>query len=235
MADSLSYADIGVVFDLDGVLIDSHDQHERSWFQLAAEVDKPLTKEQFKESFGMRNVMCIPNVFHWTSPEDHEQIRKLGDRKEELYRELLRADGIEPLPGVVDLLQSLNDAGVLFSLGSSTSRKNIEVCFASTGLDRFFGPFYTGAEDVTRGKPFPDVFLEAAAKIDRLPARCLVIEDAHVGVEAGIAAGMKVLAVTTTHTRESFTESGAVRVIDSLAEIDAVAVLALLSATEISG
>ena len=235
MAGSLSYADIGVVFDLDGVLIDSHDQHERSWFQLAAEVDKPLTKEQFKESFGMRNVMCIPNVFHWTSPEDHEQIRKLGDRKEELYRELLRADGIEPLPGVVDLLQSLNDAGVLFSLGSSTSRKNIEVCFASTGLDRFFGPFYTGAEDVTRGKPFPDVFLEAAAKIDRLPARCLVIEDAHVGVEAGIAAGMKVLAVTTTHTRESFTESGAVRVIDSLAEIDAVAVLALLSATEISG
>ncbi|MDP4584583.1 MAG: HAD family phosphatase [Verrucomicrobiales bacterium] len=235
MAGSLSYADIGVVFDLDGVLIDSHDQHERSWFQLAAEVDKPLTKEQFKESFGMRNVMCIPNVFHWTSPEDHEQIRKLGDRKEELYRELLRADGIEPLPGVVDLLQSLNDAGVLFSLGSSTSRKNIEVCFASTGLDRFFGPFYTGAEDVTRGKPFPDVFLEAAAKIDRLPARCLVIEDAHVGVEAGIAAGMKVLAVTTTHTRESFTESGAVRVVDSLAEIDAVAVLALLSATEISG
>ena len=235
MAGSLSYADIGVVFDLDGVLIDSHEQHERSWFQLAAEVDKPLTKEQFKESFGMRNVMCIPNVFHWTSPEDHEQIRKLGDRKEELYRELLRADGIEPLPGVVDLLQSLNDAGVLFSLGSSTSRKNIEVCFASTGLDRFFGPFYTGAEDVTRGKPFPDVFLEAAAKIDRLPARCLVIEDAHVGVEAGIAAGMKVLAVTTTHTRESFTESGAVRVVDSLAEIDAVAVLALLSATEISG
>ena len=235
MAGSLSYADIGVVFDLDGVLIDSHDQHERSWFQLAAEVDKPLTKEQFKESFGMRNVMCIPNVFHWTSPEDHEQIRKLGDRKEELYRELLRADGIEPLPGVVDLLQSLNDAGVLFSLGSSTSRKNIEVCFASTGLDRFFGPFYTGAEDVTRGKPFPDVFLEAAAKIDRLPARCLVIEDAHVGVEAGIAAGMKVLAVTTTHTRESFTESGAVRVVDSLAEIDAVAVLALLSATDISG
>ena len=235
MAGSLSYADIGVVFDLDGVLIDSHDQHERSWFQLAAEVDKPLTKEQFKESFGMRNVMCIPNVFHWTSPEDHEQIRKLGDRKEELYRELLRADGIEPLPGVVDLLQSLNDAGVLFSLGSSTSRKNIEVCFASTGLDRFFGPFYTGAEDVTRGKPFPDVFLEAAAKIDRLPARCLVIEDSHVGVEAGIAAGMKVLAVTTTHTRESFTESGAVRVVDSLAEIDAVAVLALLSATEISG
>ncbi len=234
MAGSLSYADIGVVFDLDGVLIDSHDQHERSWFQLADEIGKPLTKEQFKESFGMRNVMCIPHVFSWTSPEDHEQIRLLGDRKEELYRELLRADGIEPLPGVVALLQTLSDAGVLFSLGSSTSRKNIEVCFAATGLERFFGPFYTGAEDVTRGKPFPDVFLEAAAKIDRSPAHCLVIEDAHVGVEAGIAAGMKVLAVTTTHARASFTESGVARIVDSLTEIDAAAVLALISATEIS-
>lgn len=235
MAGSLSYADIGVVFDLDGVLIDSHNQHERSWFQLAEEIGKSLTKEQFKESFGMRNVMCIPHVFSWTSPEDHEQIRLLGDRKEELYRELLRADGIEPLPGVVALLQSLTGAGVSFSLGSSTSRKNIEVCFAATGLDRFFGPFYTGAEDVTRGKPFPDVFLEAAAKIDRSPTRCLVIEDAHVGVEAGLAAGMKVLAVTTTHPRESFIESGVVRIVDSLTEIDAATVLDLLSTGEICG
>lgn len=235
MAGSLSYSDIGVVFDLDGVLIDSHDQHERSWFQLAAEIDKPLTKEQFKESFGMRNVMCIPHVFHWTAPEDHEEIARLGDRKEELYRDLLRADGIAPLPGVVALLQSLSNAGVPFSLGSSTSRKNIEVCFSSTGLDRFFGPFYTGAEDVTRGKPFPDVFLEAAAKIDRRPATCLVVEDAHVGVEAGLAAGMKVLAVTTTHLRESFAGLEIARIVDSLVEVDAAAVLALLDAPGICG
>lgn len=235
MAGSLSYADIGVVFDLDGVLIDSHDQHERSWFRLAAEIDKPLTKDQFEESFGMRNVMCIPHVFHWTTPQDHEQIARLGERKEELYRDLLHAEGIAPLPGVVALLQSLSDAGVPFSLGSSTSRKNIEVCFSSTGLDRFFGPFYTGAEDVSRGKPFPDVFLEAAAKIDRRPSSCLVIEDAHVGVEAGLAAGMKVLAVTTTHPRESFTDTGVVRIVDSLAEIDAPAVLDLLTETEICG
>ncbi|NLT69281.1 MAG: HAD family phosphatase [Verrucomicrobiaceae bacterium] len=235
MAGSLSYPDIGVVFDLDGVIIDSHDQHERSWFQLAAEIDKPLTKEQFKESFGMRNVMCIPHVFHWTAPEDHEEIARLGDRKEELYRDLLRADGIAPLPGVVALLQSLSDAGVPFSLGSSTSRKNIAACFSATGLDRFFGPRYTGAEDVTRGKPFPDVFLEAAATIDRRPAACLVVEDAHVGVEAGLAAGMKVLAVTTTHPRESFAGLEIARIVDSLTEIDAATVLALLDAPGICG
>lgn len=228
MPDLPAFSTIGVVFDLDGVLIDSHDQHERSWFQLAEEVGKPLTKAQFKESFGMRNVMCIPHVFHWTAPEDHAAIHALGERKEELYRELLAADGIEPLPGVVALLESLESAGVPVSLGSSTSRKNIEVCFVATGLARFFGPNYTGAEDVSRGKPHPDVFLEAARKIDREPARCLVVEDAHVGIEAALAGGMRALAVTTTHPRESFEKSGACRIVDLLAEIDAAAVRKLL-------
>ncbi len=228
MSELPSFSSLGVVFDLDGVLIDSHDQHERSWFQLAAEIGKPLTKEQFKASFGMRNVMCIPHVFHWTDPEDEVTIHALGERKEELYRELLAADGIAPLPGVVALLDSLAAAGIPVSLGSSTARKNIEVCFAATGLDRYFGPHYTGAEDVSRGKPHPDVFLEAARKIERDPSRCLVVEDAHVGIEAALAGGMRALAVTTTHPRESFADSGAVRIVDSLAEIDAAAVQALL-------
>lgn len=231
MPDPIPTSPPGVVFDLDGVLIDSHDQHERSWFQLAAEVGKPLTREQFKESFGMRNVMCIPHVFHWADPEDHAAIHALGERKEELYREFIAADGIEPLPGVVALLESLAGAGIPVSLGSSTSRKNIEVCFAATGLDRFFGDKLTGAEDVTRGKPAPDVFLEAARKIDRAPSRCLVIEDAHVGVEAGLAAGMRVLVVTTTHPRESFDGLGAARIVDSLEEVDANLVIGILNSS----
>jgi HAD superfamily hydrolase (TIGR01509 family) len=229
MSSLLPFSAIGVVFDLDGVLIDSHDQHERSWFQLAKEVGKPLTQAQFKESFGMRNVMCIPHVFRWAEADDHATIHALGERKEALYRELLAADGIEPLPGVVALLESLAAAGVPISLGSSTSRKNIEVCFAATGLARFFGPNYTGAEDVTRGKPAPDVFLEAARKIGREPVRCLVVEDAHVGIEAALAAGMRTLAVTTTHPRASFLESGAARIVDSLVEVDAAVVRELLS------
>ena len=210
---------IGVIFDLDGVLIDSHDQHERSWFALAEELGKPLTKEQFKESFGMRNETCIPDVFGWTTREEKERIHELGERKEELYRELLASDGLEPLPGVMNLVAGLSEAGILISLGSSTSRKNIEVCFATTGLDRYFGENYTGAEDVTRGKPAPDVFLEAARKIDRSPANCVVIEDAHVGIEAALAAGMKAVAVTTTHPRETFLESGANLIVTALTEL----------------
>jgi len=213
-------ASFGVVFDLDGVLIDSHDQHERSWCLLAEEIGRELTPEQFNASFGMRNEQCIPEVFGWTGVEDRAAIASWGARKEEIYRELLAKDGLEPLPGVLDLVRALGERGVPFSLGSSTSRKNIEVCFASTGLDRCFGPRYTGAEDVSRGKPAPDVFLEAARQIDRAPQRCVVVEDAHVGIEAALAAGMKAVAVTTTHPAASFAGSGADLVVPSLEALD---------------
>lgn len=227
MADS-SLPPLGVVFDLDGVLIDSHDQHERSWFALAEKIGKPLTPEQFKESFGMRNETCIPDVFGWTTREDKEGIHELGEKKEELYRELLASDGLEPLPGVMALVEALTEKGIPISLGSSTSRKNIEVCFATTGLDRYFGENYTGAEDVSRGKPAPDVFLEAARKIGRTPEHCIVIEDAHVGVEAALAAGMKAVAVTTTHPAETFEKSGASLVVSSLEELSPDTLLQLL-------
>ncbi len=219
----------GVVFDLDGVIIDSHDQHEKSWFQLAGELDLPLTREQFKESFGMRNEMCIPDVFGWVTREETDRIAELGDRKEELYRELLASGGLAPLPGVVALVSGLSAAEMPISLGSSTSRKNIEVCFKTTGLDRFFGLNYTGAEDVSRGKPAPDVFLEAARKIDRPANHCIVIEDAHVGIEAALAAGMKAIAVTTTHPRETFSDSGASLIVDSLEEVSAATITELLA------
>ena len=222
-------ATAGAVFDLDGVLIDSHDQHQRSWFLLAEEIGRALTVEQFKRSFGMRNEQVIPLVFGWAAEDDLATIRELGDRKESLYRELLRAEGLDPLPGAAAFLAALAESGIPASLGSSTPRLNIEVCLALTGLDRYFGPNYTGAEDVTRGKPEPDVFLKAAARIHRDPARCFVVEDAHVGIQAGRRAGMKTIAVTTTHPAASFTgESAADWVVASLEEVSVERALGLL-------
>ncbi len=205
MPEEAAFSGVGAVFDLDGVLIDSHDQHQRSWFLLADELGRPITHAQFKESFGMRNERVIPHVFGWTRPDERERIAELGERKEALYRELLRSEGLDPLPGVIAFVQSLKAVGIPCVVGSSTSRKNIEVCLAMTGLDAWFGDRFAGAEDVSRGKPDPDVFLEAARRIDRKPERCFVVEDAHVGVEAGRHAGMRVIAVTTTHSAETFT------------------------------
>ena len=193
---------LGVIFDWDGVVIDSHDQHEKAWFRLADELGKPFTREMFTETFGMRNETILPEYLKWAEPGDDDRIRALGDRKEELYREVLKDTGIDPLPGVVSLLRELAEAGVPRAVGSSTSRKNIDVIIEIAGLDGLFTAI-NAAEDVTQGKPAPDVFLGAARKVGRAPQDCVVIEDAHVGIEAGRRAGMKVIGVATTHPIES--------------------------------
>lgn len=208
---------MGAIFDWDGVIVDSHDQHEKSWFLLADELGETITPELFKESFGMRNEQIIPDVLKWADPADHEAIRSLGDQKEALYRELVREAGIEPLRGVCELLDELYENGIPCSVGSSTPRENIEAVLEITGLADRFGAI-AAAADVTRGKPDPEVFLVAARKIGRAPECCVVFEDAHVGIAAGRAAAMKTIAVTTTHPAEKL--AGADLVVASLSEID---------------
>jgi beta-phosphoglucomutase family hydrolase len=194
--------DIGFIFDWDGVIIDSHAQHEESWQLLFHELSRPMPQDFFKRTFGMRNQQIIPAWFDFVNAEDHVEIARLGDRKEELYRDILRRDGIEPLPGVLSLLTELKSHGIPASVGSSTPRLNIETIMAMTGLGPFFQAI-TSAEDVTVGKPDPQVFLKAAEKIQREPSHCVVFEDAHVGIEAGKRAGVKVVAVATTHPMAS--------------------------------
>ena len=149
----------GALFDWDGVVIDSSDQHERSWEMLAAEIGKPLPADHFVRGFGMKNQVIIPDILHWT--KDADEIHRYSLRKEELYREIIAVEGISPLPGVVDLLQMLNEHGVPCSVGSSTHLANIEVIFAAIGVRELFQAVVT-AEDVSHGKPHPEVFLKGA-------------------------------------------------------------------------
>jgi beta-phosphoglucomutase family hydrolase len=217
--------DIGAIFDWDGVIIDSHAQHEESWEVMARELGRPLPPGFFKATFGMRNDRIIPEFTDWAEPGDCARIAALGERKESVYREIIRRDGIDPLPGVVALLDGLAAAGIPCAVASSTSRENIDTIMAITGLAGRFAAI-CAEKDVTRGKPDPEVFLKAAAKISRRPDRCVVFEDAHVGVEAGRAAGSKVIAVATTHPAASFAGK-ADRVVPSLDEVTAADVIAL--------
>lgn len=202
----MSRSDFAVIFDWDGVIIDSEDYHRESWERLAAEEKLRLPEGAFEASFGMRNQQIIPSVFRWAEESEEERIRALGDRKEELYREIVREQGIAPLPGVVNLVQALSEAEIPFAVGSSTPRENIETVMEVIGLA---GQFRTivAAADVSEGKPHPEVFLTAAQRLGYEPARCVVVEDAHVGIEAGRRGGFRVLAVATTHPPESLQEA----------------------------
>lgn len=184
------------LFDWDGVIIDSSKHHEESWERLAEELTKPLPQGHFKKGFGRKNEFIIPEILHWST--DVEEIRRHSLRKEELYREVVADWGLDPLPGVRVWLERLQAAGVPCAIGSSTHRANIELSLDLIGLREFFRTIIT-AEDVKQGKPHPDVFLKAAAGLGYAPEHCVVFEDAHVGIDAARAGGMKVVGVATTH------------------------------------
>ena len=187
------------IFDWDGVIIDSSRQHDESWTRLSREINKPLPEGHFKAGFGRKNEYIIPNILHWN--DDPPEVRRLSLRKEELYREIIREEGLEPLPGVRVWLARLAAAKVPCAIGSSTHRKNIEVSLDVLGLREFFRDIVS-AEDVSHGKPDPEVFLKAAEKLAFPPACSVVFEDAHVGIEAAHRAGMRVIAVATTNPLE---------------------------------
>jgi len=182
---------------------------------LAAEERRTLPPDHFTRSFGMKSERIIPEILEWTN--DAREVKRLALRKETLYREILRAAGIAPLPGVVEWLERLRDASVPCAVASSTHLANIRCALEVIHLEPFF-PVIVSAEDVTRGKPDPEVFLVAARKINVPPSRCVVFEDARVGIEAAKAAGMKVIGVATTHAADVLRDAD--RVVQRLDELD---------------
>jgi HAD superfamily hydrolase (TIGR01509 family) len=187
----------GAVFDWDGVIIDSRAHHEESWNRLGAERQLPLPEGHFLKGFGRKNEFIIPEILGWT--RDAEEIREISLRKEALYREVVAEWGLRALPGVRPWLEQLRAAHVPCAIGSSTHRANIDLSLDIIGMHEFFFAIVT-AEDVTRGKPDPEVFLTAAERLSRAPHECVVFEDAHVGIAAAHAGGMRAIGVATTHS-----------------------------------
>ncbi|MEM7395069.1 MAG: HAD family phosphatase, partial [Verrucomicrobiota bacterium] len=181
-----------VIFDWDGVIIDSSRQHEQSWDIVAERYGLPLPEGHFKRGFGMKNEKIIPEVLQWTT--EPEEVRKWADIKEATYREIITADGLEPLPGVTGLLDGLMEREIPCAVGSSTPRENLECALGLLGFRDAFRELVAG-DDVVNGKPAPDIFLTAAERLGIEPGQSIVIEDAHVGIEAAKRAGMPVVAV----------------------------------------
>jgi beta-phosphoglucomutase len=206
---------MGVIFDLDGVLVDTGWAHRQSWFDLAEKEGFTMSDEFFYSTFGMQNYMIIPMV---TGRElSRDEVDRMSDWKERRYREII-TDHLEPAKGAEDLLDDLRDSGFRTAVGSSAPRANLDLVLDRVNLKGRFDACVSG-EQVTRGKPAPDTFLKAAEQLMLPPDRCAVVEDAVQGVEAGKAAGMPVAAVTTTRKRADLTMADIV--VDSLAELTA--------------
>lgn len=187
-----------IIFDMDGVLADTGSIHFESWVKLAKEIGYDFPKKLFDKTFGQQS----PTIVRMLVDPDVEEskISEWATLKEEYYREMVQ-DKLVPLPGVIDLLKDLKNNGFKIAVGSSGPPENVELLLNALEIKNFFEVVISAAQ-VTRGKPEPDVFLIAAKELNVKPKNSIVIEDAPVGIEAARRAGMKVIALTTTHNKE---------------------------------
>lgn len=216
-----------VIWDVDGTLVDTGELHFQAWTELCRDLDRPFTRADFAATFGRRN----PEIFRYLFAErfNDREIDDLALRKEDLYRAAARS-GVELLPGVRPLLESLQAAGFRQAIGSSAPRANVDLIVDITRSGHLFDAC-SCAEDTTRGKPDPQVFLVAAKKLGVPPGRCVVVEDAVAGVEAARAGGMKCIAVSFVghHPEEKLRAAGADLVVKTLESISVESVRQLLS------
>lgn len=205
----------GVIFDLDGVIVDTGPFHKQSWYDLAEKEGFVMSDELFYSTFGMQNYQIIPKLAGKKMSRD--EIDRMSDWKEQRYRELI-AGKLLLLDGVKSLLEDLKQNSFALAIGTSAPRANLNFMLEHIPLGDCFDVYVTG-EEVTSGKPAPDTFLKAAEKLSIPAGKCIVVEDAVAGVHAGKAAGMAVVAVTNTTERARLAQADLV--VDSLTELSA--------------
>ncbi|MEJ2206631.1 MAG: HAD family phosphatase [Gemmatimonadota bacterium] len=192
MARPEGLAPRAVLWDLDGTLADSSVHHWRSWQAVLADEGVGITEVDFRATFGQRNEEILRR---WLGPDtDADRIRRVGEAKERVYRALVRAEGLAPLPGAAEWIRHLHEEGWRQAIASSAPRENIEVMHTALSLEGLIDTT-VGAEDVLTGKPDPEVFQVAATRLEVPPSRCVVVEDAEAGIEAARRAGMASIGV----------------------------------------
>ena len=187
------------IFDLDGVVVDSNELHVESWKEVARRHGFDCPDPDHIGKCGLRTGAVIRDLLRW--PVSEKEAARIGFEKEEIYREWIRQGGIRPIPGALEFLDQSRQLGIRCAVGSSAPRENVDLCLKVLRLEEGFVATVSGA-DIPRGKPAPDIFLKAAEQMGVEPGQCLVFEDAPAGVEAAHAAGMRAVALLTSHSRE---------------------------------
>lgn len=186
----------GVIWDMDGTLVDTSRMHFDAWRELLEPEGVDLDYPGFLVGFGRRNDEWLRELLGEDVPL--ADIRRIGDAKEARYRDMIAVDGLVVLPGVIDTLEALRERGWRHAVATSAPVQNLEIILEVTGLEGLMDG-WAGSEDVTQGKPAPDIFLVAAERIGVLPERAVVVEDAAAGVLGAHRAGMAVIGVGQHH------------------------------------
>ena len=207
-----------VIFDCDGVLVDSERIANRVFASLLREIGLHFTLAEMFETFvGNSMARCVEII---SERLGHAPPDDLLDRYHRLSREALIRE-LVPVPGVAALLSALDAAGLPYAVASNGEHAKMETTLGATGLlERFEGRRFSSA-DVARPKPAPDLFLHAARQMGVAPGRCVVIEDSPLGVQGACAAGMTVIGFADIMPAERLRSAGASLIVDNLSAVGA--------------
>ena len=200
-----------LIFDMDGTLVDSMPYHDQSWAVFLQEHQLNIDPETFDRDYHKGTLVeVMARLFPVISTE--AELRAIGQRKEALYRELYKPH-LETLPGVPDFLAALQKQNIPVGLATMGDQANIDFTLDGLGIRTFFDAT-TGGDQVTNGKPHPEIFMETARKLHVDPAQCLAFEDTQSGIESALAAGMEVVGVATQFSAEKLLALGCVHAIE---------------------
>lgn len=177
-----------IIFDMDGVLINSNAAHLASWKKIAAQDGVSFSDEVFWKTFGMTSEYIVEKYWGNTTLTN-KQISAIVDRKETAFRESVK-EFVQPIDGSVDFVRFLLKKGYKMAVGSSAPRVNVEYVLDWLEIRDCFNECVVAGDEVKQGKPAPDIFLTAAKKLNATPENCVVIDDSRSGVNAGKNAGM---------------------------------------------
>lgn len=195
-----------VIFDLDGVIIDTKELHYLAWKKFWAKRGIEHTYDDFIKKFGIPNQDIFKELYENMGVDE---LNDLCEEKEVYFRELSEGK-LMPMKGAAGLIKSLKKEGYKIALGTSCQKSNIEFIMKQIGLKAYFDVIVCAA-DIKSGKPNPEIFLKAAEMLNVKPLECVVIEDSLHGIEAAIRAGMKCIAVATTHSENELKNAFLVR------------------------
>ncbi len=187
---------LGLIFDMDGVIVDNHRYHFKAWQVMCEKYGKPLDETSYRENLNGRTLKEVVQ-FIFEEEMTMDRIREIGLEKEEIYRDIYQPY-LSPTPGLIEFLGAANDADYPMVIGTSAPSINVE--FTINGIG--FGHYFKGILDdraVNKGKPDPEIYIKCAQTLGLPNDRCVVFEDAVSGIKAGKAAGSKVVALATSH------------------------------------
>jgi beta-phosphoglucomutase len=203
------------IFDLDGTLIDNNLYHIKAWKEYLKRNGRELSEEEYKANFNGRTNRDVVEYLYGRKMTDQEAAPYYLE-KEAMYRELYQPY-ISPVPGLLPLLEQLHARHIPMAIATSGITVNIEFMFNHLPIKQYFKEVIHSSH-IKKGKPDPEIYLISAQKLGVEPSNCVVFEDALVGIKSAKEAGMKVIALTTTHSSDEL--SGADLIIEDYTQLN---------------